>query len=183
MKYEKTLIDIKTDIVSSDTMYSLILINADALTLTLNGVRCYLTGRFLLCLSVEDTVAVHGGQYEAVNLQFLPFFYNVNLNHEIIGMPMYEEMRARHGYPDFHLFRTRNDDYIGILHLSDDEYDMVQTYFKRAKRHIDAHDTDVMWSCNTRSDLISILQTAESAHSAPGDLKENEILRYQFYCR
>ncbi len=178
MKYEKTLIDIKTDIVSSDTMYSLILINADALTLTLNGVRCYLTGRFLLCLSVEDTVAVHGGQYEVVNLQFLPFFYNVNLNHEIIGMPIYEEMRARHGYPDFHLFRTRNTEYIGILQLTEHEYDMMQTHFQRAKIHVNDHDTDVMWSCNTRSDLITILQIAERAYCATGDLKEDEVLHY-----
>ncbi|MBQ8746665.1 MAG: helix-turn-helix transcriptional regulator [Clostridia bacterium] len=178
MKYEKTLIDIKTDIVSSDTMYSLILINADALTLTLNGVRCYLTGRFLLCLSVEDTVAVHGGQHEAINLQFLPFFYNVNLNHEIIGMPIYEEMRARHGYPDFHLFRTRNTEYIGILQLTEHEYDMMQTHFQRAKIHVNDHDTDVMWSCNTRSALITILQIAERAYCASGDLKEDEVLHY-----
>lgn len=178
MKYEKTLIIVKNTIESSDTMYSLVLVKTSGLTLTLNSIRCYLTGCFLLCLSVEDAVRVHSGQYEAINLQFLPFFYNVNLNHEIIGMPLYEEMRARHGYPDFHLFRTRNTEYIGILHLTEHEYDMTLTHFRRANLHIDAHDTDVMWSCNTRSDLISILQMAERAYCASGELKEDEVLHY-----
>ncbi len=178
MKYEKTLIDIKTEIVSSDTMYSLILINAETLSITLNGTRCYLAGYFLLCLTPEDSISVESGHYEAVNLQFLPFFYNVNLSHEVIGMPLYEQMRARHGYPDFHLFRTRSADYIGILHLKKEEYDITATFFDRAQRHIAAHNSDGMWSCNTRSALISILQTAESAHHAPGAIREDEILRY-----
>ena len=178
MKYEKTLIDMKTDVVSSDTMYSIILLNADTLTLTLNSTHCYLTGYFLLCLTPEDTVTVDCGRYEAVNLQFLPFFYNVNLSHEVIGMPLYEQMRAHHGYPDFHLFRTRNPEFNGILHLTKEEYDIAATLFARAKLHINAHDTDKMWSCNTRSALISILQTAESAHTAPGELREDKILHY-----
>lgn len=178
MKYKDTLINITDTVQASDSMYSLICLKADELTLTLNTDRCYLTGYFLLCLSIEDTLTVRNGYCEAVNLQFLPYFYNVNLNHMVIGMPMYEEMRVRFGYPDFHLFRTRNENYNGILHLSENQYQLMRECFSRAKMHIEANETDPMWSCNTRSDMISMFRIAEGAYSAEAEPEGNEILRY-----
>jgi len=178
VQYEKNLIDISDEIRSSDTMYSLICVKGDGLVLSLNGVRCYLTGYFLFCLSIEDIITVHSGQYEAVNLQFLPFFYNVNLNHTVIGMAMYEEMRARFGYPDFHLFRSRDEQYFGLLHLSDNQYELLQKSFRRAAVHIASHPDNPIWSCETRSDIISIMRIAEGAFSAADEPEGNEILRF-----
>ncbi|MBQ7923404.1 MAG: helix-turn-helix transcriptional regulator [Clostridia bacterium] len=178
MQYDKNLIDITDKITSSPTMCSLICLKANGLSMTLNNIRCYLSGLFLLCLSREDTITVHSGHYEAQNLQFLPYFYNVNLNHNVIGMPMYEEMRAKYGYPDFHLFLTRDKDYNGILQLSENQYELLRECFTRAEKHIGGHRTDPMWSCNTRSDIIFIMRIAEGAYAAYGEPKGNEILSY-----
>lgn len=178
MDYDASLIHMTEELESSDSMYSLICLKASALSLTLNGVRCFLDGHYLLCLSVEDTLTVHGGRYEVLSLRFLPYFYNVNLSHNVIGLSMYGEMRSRYGYPDFHFFRQRGDEFIGILPLSDEEYDVTRLHFEKAKQHIDAHDTDGMWSCRTRSDMISILRIAEGAGFGQHFENGSEILRY-----
>lgn len=178
MKYQKTLIDMSTELCASASMYSLILLKASSLSISVCNVRCWLDGTYLLCLSVDDTLVVHGGQYEAINLRFLPYFYNVNLNHTVIGMPMYNEMREQYGYPDFHLFRHRDDGFCGILSLTADEYDLTRLHFLRAGQHIDNHGKDSMWSCRTRSDMISILRIAESAYVGEKVGEDNAVIRY-----
>ncbi len=178
MEYEKTLIHITSTPESSDSMYSLICLKASGLLLTLSGVRCYLDGHYLLCLSQDDRLNVHGGYCEAQTLHFLPYFYNVNLNHKVIGLNIYEEMRTLYGYPDFHLFRSRDDSFFGIVRLNTEEYDMVKLCFQRARKHIESHLEDKMWSCRTRSNMISILRIAEGAYLGEQSEKGNDILRY-----
>ena len=178
MKYHKSLIQMTDSLESSKDMYSLICLKATGLSMVLNKVQCYLDGQYLLCLSIEDELSVKYGEYEAQTLHFLPYFYNVNLNHNVIGLPMYEEMRTLYGYPDFHLFRVRDERFFGILRLHLEEYEMAQVCFQRAKQHIDDHENDINWSCRTRSDMISILRIAEGAYIGEQSRKGNNILRY-----
>ena len=178
MHYDYALIHMTNTLESSDTMYSIICLQASRLSVTLNGVRCYLDGKYMLCLSQDDTLRVEGGQYETLNLHFQPYFYNVNLNHNVIGLSMYEEMRSRFGYPDFHLFRQRDASFVGILPLNDEEYELSNRHFLRAGQHIDNHPTDKMWSCHARSDMISILRIAEGAYQGDAVHDGNEILRF-----
>ncbi len=178
MKYDETLINITDKLCESNTMYSLVLLDAKALTLTLSGYRCFLDGKYIVCLNINDTLAVHSGYYEAVNLRFQPYFYNVNLSHDVIGMKFYTEMREKYGYPDFRLFRMRDNNYFGIIHISDEEYNTASLYFAQAKRDMEAHVEDVLWSCRARSDIISVLHIAEGAYLGKQSGLENEILRY-----
>ena len=178
MKYEKSLIYITERLESSKEMYSLICLKATGLLMTLNKVKCYLDGHYMLCLSSDDELIANHGEHEAQTLHFLPYFYNVNLNHNVIGLAMYEEMRTLYGYPDFHLFRVRDERFFGILRLNSEEYEMAQVCFQRAGQHIDDHISDVNWSCRTRSDMISILRIAEGAYIGEQSGKGNEILRY-----
>jgi AraC-like DNA-binding protein len=178
MHYDYALIHMTSTLESSDSMYSIICLKASRLSVTLNGVRCYLDGKYMLCLSQDDTLRVEGGQYETLNLHFQPYFYNVNLNHNVIGLSMYEEMRSRFGYPDFHLFRQRDASFVGILPLNDEEYELANRHFLRAGQHIDNHPTDKMWSCHARSDMISILRIAEGAYQGDAVHDGNEILRF-----
>lgn len=178
MDYEKNLIDITEELSSSKIMYSLICIKASALTITLNDTRCYLDGYYLLCLNITDKLTVNSGSYEALNMQFRPYFYNVNLNHNVIGLEMYQEMREKYGYPDFHLFRERNENYFGILTLNREEYEMIKIHYTTSQKHISNNRTDVMWSCRTRSEMISILRIAEGANLGEFKDKGYEILRY-----
>ncbi len=156
----------------------MILLNAKALTLTLSGYRCYLDGKYIVCLNIDDTLTLHGGYYEADNLSFRPYFYNINLNHDLIGMEMYNEMRAKYGYPDFRLFRMRGNDYFGIISISDEEYATAKLFYDKAKRDIESSINDVMWSCRARSDIISVLHIAEGAYLGKQMGLEHEILRY-----
>ena len=178
MHYDYSLIHMTNTLESLDTMYSIICLKATRLSLLLNGTKCYLDGKYMLCLSQDDTLSVGGGQYEALNLHFQPYFYNVNLNHNVIGLSMYEEMRSRYGYPDFHLFRQRDDSFTGILSLSEEEYEMARRQFLLAAQHIDNHPTDKMWSCNARSNMISILRIAEGAYQGDAVHNGNDIFRY-----
>ncbi len=178
MNYEESLINVNNKLCENDSMYSLILLSAEALTITLSGYRCYLDGKYIVCLNVEDTVSIHGGYYNAVNLSFAPYFYNINLNHDIIGRIFYDEMREKYGYPDFRLFRVRDNGYFGIIHISDEEYNAAHLYFEKAQRDIATHINDVMWSCRVRSDIISILHIAEGAYMGKQSGLENEIVRY-----
>lgn len=178
MKYREDLIQITDRLCDSSTMYSLILLRARSLTVTLSGYRCFLDGKYILCLNSEDKVSVHGGYCEATNLRFLPYFYNVNLNHELIGMGEYDEMREKYGYPDFRFFRMRDDDYFGIVSLSDEEYDNAALCFSQAGRNLGNHKCDDMWSCRTRSEIISLLQIVDAAYMGKQSGLGNEILRY-----
>ena len=178
MKYDETLIRMTAVLTTSESMYSLICLSASGLSLTLSGVRCYLDGRYLLCLSADDTLQIHSGWFDVLNLQFLPYFYNVNLNHYVIGLPMYEEMRSLYGYPDFTLFRRRDNSYFGILPLHENEYLRTKEHFLRAGRFINNHENDYMWSCRTRSEMISILQIAEGAKTGDDTAAGTGILRY-----
>jgi len=178
MKYEKSLIYITDRLESSKEMYSLICLKATGLLMTLNKVKCYLDGHYMLCLSSDDELIADHGEYEAQTLHFLPYFYNVNLNHNVIGLAMYEEMRTLYGYPDFHLFRVRDERFLGILRLNSYEYVSAKNCFNLAKIHIDSHETDPNWSCRTRSNIISILRLAEGAYMGESTAKENQILSY-----
>lgn len=178
MEYEYNLIHMSNDLAVGDGLYSLILLRAYGLSITLCGVRCWLDGKYLLCMSEDDVITFHGGRYEAENLRFLPYFYNVNLNHRIIGMPIYERMRAVYGYPDFHLFRRRDDQFVGVLSLTNEEYDLLNLYFQRAKHHIGGHTADGMWSCRTRSDMISILSISETVYRGGETDVGDDVLRY-----
>ncbi len=178
MKYDENLINITDKLCESNTMYSLILLDAKSLNLTLSGFRCFLDGKYIVCLNIADTLAVHSGYYEAINLRFQPYFYNVNLSHDVIGMEFYTEMREKYGYPDFRLFRMRDNNYFGIIHISDEEYNTASLYFAQTKRDIETHTQDVLWSCRARSDIISVLHIAEGAYLGKQSGLENEILRY-----
>lgn len=183
MEYRPDLIALSSEPRFAPPMYSLILLKASAVSCALSGVRCYLDGHYLLCLHDEDTVTIHAGRHELLNLSFRPFFYNVNLNREVITGEEYEHLRARHGYPDFHLFHTRDEVFCGIVRLRCEEYEFLRGHFIRAGEHIKNHETDNGWSCRARSELVSILQAAENCYL--GGLSEGgqtdvgqEILRY-----
>ena len=178
MEYEYNLIHMRKDLTVGDGLYSLILLHANTLSITLCGIRCWLDGKYLLCMSEDDDITFHSGHYEAENLRFIPYFYNVNLNHRIIGMPIYERMQAEYGYPDFHLFRRRDDQFIGVLPLTNEEYGLLNLYFRSARHHIDDHPFDLMWSCRTRSDMISILNISETVYYGREANGAHEILRY-----
>jgi len=178
MEYKYNLIHMQNDLAAGEGLYSLILLRAKGLFITLNGIRCFLDGMYIFCLSEEDVITFYGGHYEAENLRFLPCFYNVNLNHRIIGLPIYETMRADYGYPDFHLFLNRDDRFIGILPLTSEEYDLLKLYFSRARQHIDNHSIDGMWSCRTRSEIISILNVSETIYCCGETDAGSDVLRY-----
>lgn len=158
--------------------YSMILLKCRAMSLTFNGIRCFLDGTYMLCLNDEDALTAVKGEYDCETLQYELCFINVNLDSTVIGDPIYESMRLEHRYPDFHLFRTRSDSFFGIIHLTSAEYDTAKLYFDRARRHIEGHNTDGMWSCRTRSDMFSILNIAESAYLGVDSGEGIEIIRY-----
>ncbi len=178
MMYSKELINISNKFCENDSMYSLILLSAKGLNIMLSGYRCFLDGKYIVCLNCDDKLSVHSGHYEAKNLSFRPYFYNINLNHYIIGTEFYTETREKYGYPDFRLFRMRANDYFGIIPISDEEYNTASFYFGQASRNISAHVGDGMWSCRTRADVISILRIAEGAYLGKKSGLENEIVRY-----
>jgi len=176
MRYDDSLIRLTDNLQTSESMYSLICLSAAGLHLKLNSIHCFLDGKYLLCLSTDDDLQVLGGYFEALHLQFTPYFYNVNLNHHVIGMPLYDEMRAAHGYPDFHLFRHWDDTFLGILPLDEDAYRMVREHLRRSGVFIAGHETDNFWSCRTRSEMIAILRIAEGA-GLPGE-EGTDVIRY-----
>ena len=178
MLYEYSLIHISDKIGECADMYSLCLINARAMELTLDGKDFMLSGKFLLCLSTEDKTGGVKGEFYAKCIYFLPYFYNVNLNTAVIDAPFYSEMREQYGYPDFYLFRVRDERYNGIIKLNDEEYENLFSLFLSAEKNIGTHSKAVMWSCRARSDMISILRVAESARTGTHAYVTNEILRY-----
>ena len=178
MQYEYSLIHISDDFGRGGDMYSLSLVDVRDLAFSCNGKSVILSGKYLFCFSSSDKAEHITGEYTAKTLYFLPYFYNVNLNTAIIDAPVYAEMREKYGYPDFYLFRTRTEKYNGIIKLTDGEYENLLSLLLSAERHIYSHPTDVMWSCRTRSDMISILRVAEAAHIGKHADTTNEVLRY-----
>ena len=178
MQYEYSLIHVSDDFGRGGDMYSLSLVDARDLAFSCNGKSVILSGKYLFCFSSSDKAEHITGEYTVKTLYFLPYFYNVNLNTAIIDAPVYAEMREKYGYPDFSLFRKRTNDYNGIIKLTDSEYESVFTLFSSAERHIDSHPSDVMWSCRTRSEIISVLRIAEAAQKGKHTDVTNEVLRY-----
>ena len=178
MEYSREMIRMTHRLQTQKGMYALILLRAHTLSVSLCGNRIWMDGQYLLCLSEDDSLYVLAGQYEAISLFFLPYFYNVNLNHTVIGHSVYATMKALYGYPDFHLFRTRTETFCGILPLTEEEYHLALPYFRRAQMYIDSHDTDYMWSCRTRSEMISILNLAESVYNHTPIEREPEVITY-----
>ena len=183
MEYRPDLIALSSEPRFATPMYSLVLLKAASVSCTLSDVRCYLDGHYLLCLNDEDVLTIHAGRYDLLNFGFLPFFYNVNLSRAVIVGADYADLRERHGYPDFHLFHTRDEVFCGVVRLREEEYEFLRGHFIRAGEHIENRETDVAWSCHTRSELISILRVAENCYlggqleGGEGDVGQ-DILRY-----
>ena len=178
MKYDETMIHITDILCESNSMYSIILLDAKSLTISLGGYRCFLDGKYILCLNTEDSISIYGGYYEVLNLRFQPYFYNVNLNYNIIKLDIYNEMREKYGYPDFRLFRVRDNSYFGIISITAQEYDITKLYMTRLKNDIESSNNEIMWSCRARSNMIAILNIAESAFSGRKCGLENKIISY-----
>ncbi len=178
MEYRPDLIALSSEPHFATPMYSLMLIKASGVSCTLSGVRCYLDGHYLLCLNDEDRLTIHAGRCDLLNFGFLPFFYNVNLNRSIIVGEDYSDLRARHGYPDFHLFHTRDEAFCGIVRLRLEEYEVLRGHFIRAGEHIENRENDDSWSCHTRSELISILRIAETCYLGGQSDIGQDIMRY-----
>jgi len=178
LKYSFDLIRTSDELRTDSGMFSAILLKADRLSLMLRGSRCWLDGRYLLCLSGADAAEIRGGTYEARNIQFAPYFYNVNLTFDFIEGEEFKKYREKFGYPDFGLFRFRDADYVGVIPVSDTEYGMLAAEFANAENHIALCEADSLWSCRTRSDLISIFRIAESANLGMHGAEENEVIRY-----
>ena len=183
MEYRPDLVALSSEPHFAAPMYSLMLLKASGVFCTLSGVRCYLDGHYLLCLNDEEQLTIHAGHCDLLNFGFVPFFYNVNLSRSIITGEDYPDLRARHGYPDFHLFHTRNEAFCGIICLRLEEYEVLRGHFIRAGNHIENRENDALWSCHTRSELISILRIAENCFlgwNFEGEQPEIglEILRY-----
>lgn len=51
MTYSEELININNKLCENDSMYSIVLLSAEALTITLSGYRCYLDGKYFICLN------------------------------------------------------------------------------------------------------------------------------------
>ena len=178
MQYSPDLIRISTELAVDPHMFSLYLIHAEAMACELSGIRCFLNGYTLLCLNTTDTVTVHGGGGDILGFCFRPDFYNIGLSHTVIESDRYPDLRARYSYPDFHLFLTRNERYCGILPLSADAYRSLLVHFRAAEQFILAHETDPMWSCHARSQLISVLCLAESAYQGEKEGDADAVIRY-----
>ncbi len=178
MTYTYDLISITQELNDCGDEFSFVLLDASSLSVTLDGIRCWLDGKYMLCMRENSELRVKGGTYKAQNLRFKPCFVNVNLSPAVIDSLEYTSMRTEHSYPDFRLFCSRDECYIGIISLSGSEYGTAMLYFNRIEHHIDAHDEDYMWSCRARSDLFSIFNIAESAFSGTNSGEGNEIIRY-----
>ena len=58
MRYEASLIQMSENLQKTDAMYALICLSAVGLQISLNGTRCFLDGKYLLCLSADDTLQI-----------------------------------------------------------------------------------------------------------------------------
>lgn len=178
MKYQPNLVMLSDQIALCDDMFKMILIRTDSLHLTLGNAQCYLSGTYMLCLGPNEPIELHKGKFEALSLGFVPSFYNVNLNHELISTIQYAQLRDKHGFPDFHLFTERNNRYFGVIPISADGYICIRDYFFRIDRYIKNHANDSMWSCHVRSVLISALYYAESAYLGNDDKEVSSVILY-----
>ncbi len=178
MKYQPNLIALFDGITPGENMLTMILLRANSLHLTIDHTQCYLDGTYVLCLKPDEHVKIHKGKFEALSLGFLPYFYNVNLNHEIIGTSKYTELRQTHGFPDFHLFTERSEQYFGIIPISAEGFICIRDYFNNINRYIKNHANDSMWSCHARSVLISTLYYADSAYMSNNDKEISAVILY-----
>ena len=178
MKYNPNLISFSEEIKINEQMLTMILLRTETLHLTLGDSKCYLSGQYLICLGPNQTFSIHQGKYEAISFAFTPYFFNVNLNQSIISMQNYPELCQKYGFPDFHLFLERSDDYYGIIPMSADGYICMIDYFRRMEKYIKNHKSDNMWSCHVRSILISALYYAESAHLGNDEKDVSPVIRY-----
>ena len=104
MTYSQNLILFDNKLSSYDGMFSLILLKAHALTMVLNGTRCFLDGMYFLCLQKNDVLKINKDNFHMVNLCFAPNFVNLNLNFELIESKRYPGLCKKHQYPDFRIF-------------------------------------------------------------------------------
>ena len=178
MKYQPNLVTLSDRIAFGEKMLTMILLRTDSLHLSIGKTQCFLSGTYVLCLGPNEHFSLHKGKYEALSLGFLPSFYNVNLNHELIGTSKYAELRQMHGFPDFHLFTERSERYFGVIPVSADGFVCIRDYFSRIDRYIKNHENDSMWSCHVRSVLISALYYAESAFLGNDDKEISAVILY-----
>ncbi|HHT93982.1 MAG TPA: helix-turn-helix transcriptional regulator, partial [Clostridiaceae bacterium] len=159
------LIQINSKLQTYETYYSFILLDTDSLNIILNGIQCYLDGKYILCMNKSDVIQEISGRYTVMNLSFSPFVLNLNINKE-------NNINAC----DLYLFSQRNEKYKGIISLNNDEYDTIILYFKRIERFMD--HKEYLWVCKVSKDMSSILNVAECAFSNRRAPEGNEIIRY-----
>lgn len=163
MVYSHNLIRFNNSLDASDKMFSLVLLKVQSFTMELNGTRCFLDGMYLLCLKKDDTIKTKKNDYQFIHLCFAPKFINLNLNFELIASKEYPALCEKHQYPDFQLFLERSDEYLGIIPLSESEFELSAACFNKIDVHIKNCYTDGLWSCRSRSELFSLLNIANTA--------------------
>ena len=178
MKYQPNLVMLSDELKPSAQMMTVVLLRTESLHLTSGQTQLYLSGHFALCLGPDESIRIGKGDYDARSFAFSPYFYNVNLNYDMIHASDYTILCQRHDFPDFHLFLERNSNYFGVIPLSADGYDCMNDYYTRIDRFIKNHNSDLMWSCHVRSQLISVLYFLESAYLGNDEKEVSGIIRY-----
>ena len=178
MEYCQSLIRIDDRLEIDNTMFSLVLLKAQAFSMIFNGTRCFLDGMYLLCLDRNEVINTNKNNVQVNNLCFAPRFVNVNLNFDLIASKRYPLLCEKHQYPDFRLFRERTDEYFGIIPLTNAEFDLAVGCFNKIKTNIKNCYIDTFWSCRSRSALFSLLNIANAANKFSKNDFDNEAENY-----
>lgn len=179
MIYDERLVSVSHTLIdASGENYRMILLDGTGASFSLNGTRCYLDGKYVLCLSCADALASLKGAAVVWQLSFHPAFIDAQLSHKLITDPIYESLRASKNYPDFHLFISRSSEFGGIVRLGEPEFQAAKLYLERIEKVLTGWKQNGMWSCQARSGIFALLRVTENAYLGRNGEEGAEIVRF-----
>lgn len=143
----------------------IVLIEQGSVALKINQDRNFLQAGALLFF--HDGVRVerlHDAGLRARSVSFSPGFINRNLTMQNIAEPSFSELRREFGYPSFHLFFDWDHAYSGVLPLDLLTFPKAKTLMDGAIAELEGQ-TDSLWPCRTRVNLLELLQLAEEIYA------------------
>ena len=178
MTCDKRLVRVSRDPAEGrdDGDLELLLLSGSGVSFSLGGTRCYLDGRYLLCLSPEERVSGLEGADEFLRLSFRPSFFDGRLTDTLIADPAYEDLRIRYNYPDFRLFVIRNESCSGVVRLGNVEYTALKLYIERLETILSGREEQRL--SRARSCLYALLRAAQNFSGGENAGEGMEILRY-----
>ena len=145
--------------------FALLLVEHGSILLRVNDMPLLCPAPALVLINQNSRVEfINSTLLRASRITFESVFINVNLKPDQVCLPECRQIYREHHIDKLALFLEQDEQYFGLLPLSNTVFHRLSELFIQVKNQLDDVESE-HWRCNVRDPLLAILSLATVVHN------------------